>query len=211
MEIIQLKNIYKSYGFQNIINDLSLNVYSKELLAIIGDNGAGKSTLLNIISLILPPDSGKIIFYDKEINWKSDRERDQYRREKIGVITQDFALIYDKTVFDNIALSLHALKYPKNKIRSKVEAILDIMEIKHLSNKYPHELSGGESQKTAIARALVKEPEIILADEPTASLDSSSRKEILCLLKKLTHQGMAIVLVSHDKEAVQYADRVIKL
>lgn len=92
-----------------------------------------------------------------------------------------------------------------------LEAILDIMEIKHLSNKYPHELSGGESQKTAIARALVKEPEIILADEPTASLDSSSRKEILCLLKNLTHQGIAIVLVSHDKEAVQYADRVIKL
>lgn len=211
MEILRIENIEKSYGNRTILNKVTLCIHTNEVMIVSGENGAGKSTLLNIISMLMKPDNGMIYFKGKCLDWSKDKVRDTYRRDHIGIITQDFSLLYDKSVFDNIALSLHAQKYKEKIIKDSVQRVVTELGITHLADKFPDELSGGECQKVAIARALVKKPDIILADEPTASLDQQNRDGIMKIMRELAQQGIAVVMVTHDINISQYADKFYTL
>ena len=208
MEIIRIEGIRHAYEKKEILKGITLSIDNSDLIAITGENGSGKTTLLNIIALLIKPNSGQIYYGDKLLDLSKNKERDEYRRERIGIVSQDFSLIYDLNVFDNIALSLQAQRLSAKVIKQRVNQTITELGLENLSKKYPGALSGGECQKVAIARALVKGPELILADELTASLDTENKTEIIKLLLKLSKKDIAIVIVTHDKEVLSFMSKV---
>lgn len=211
MEIISLEHIEYAYGKNKILKDINLKINSGDYITITGKNGVGKSTLLNIIACMLKPSCGKIFYKNEPFDFNLLKNRENFRREKVGIISQDFSLLYDMNVEENISLSLKPLNIPQKIIRDEVKNIMQELNILHLSPKYPSNLSGGECQKVAIARALVKRPEIILADEPTASLDFDSEGEILEILQKLASKGIALVVVTHEEKIIKNSQKVYRM
>ncbi|MDQ0178065.1 ABC transporter ATP-binding protein [Bacillus chungangensis] len=202
--MIQLKGLCKSYldGKKKleVLKGIDLDVKKGDMIAIMGRSGSGKSTLLNILAGLEQIDSGEY-FYDQErINDKSLNELADFRRRKIGFILQNYPLIDSKNVFDNVALPLRYSKQSKKEIHEKVTNLLSSLHIEHLKDRWIDMLSGGEAQRVAIARALVQNPELILADEPTGSLDEKSEKEVLALCKTLNEQGKTLILVTHHPQ-----------
>lgn len=208
--MIELKNINMSYGMSNtkrsVLHDISLSFQSGQIAAIMGKSGCGKSTLLNIMAGLQVPDSGQYLIDNKVINFKSKKELTKLRREKISLIVQNFALIHNRTLLENIMLPVghkgkqEALKYGKSLGLSD-----DIL------SRYPNQLSGGEQQRGAIARALVKKSEIILADEPTGSLDTTNEKIVMNIMRRLSQQGITVVIVTHDTWVAKQCDRIIEI
>lgn len=213
MSFIELKNIKKVYGKDDstvvALRDLSLNINKGEMVAIIGKSGSGKSTLLNILGGLINFNDGEYIFNEKVININQKKELVKFRRENVSFIVQDFALINDMTVFNNIALPLEYQKISKKEIKKRVLEVLDKLEIKDKADKYPNEISGGQAQRVAIARALVKNPELILADEPTGALDQKTGDTVIEILKNLNNQGKTIVIVTHDLKVADNCKRII--
>lgn len=210
--ILKMNNISKKYDKDKIVlNNLSLEVFKGEMVGIVGKSGVGKTTLLNLAGLLEFPDSGNIIYNGQVINYKNEKLLAKYRRDKIGFIVQNYALINEKNVFYNISLPLLCKKEKKEIITKKCIDIAERLEIKEFLNKFPNVLSGGEAQRVAIARALIKEPEIILADEPTGALDDDTEQEILKIFTKLVEKDIAILLVTHNMELAKKCDRVFKL
>lgn len=212
--MIELKNITKCYMKDNkkvlVLNNVNYKFYSGKLYCIVGKSGAGKSTLIQMIGLLLNPTNGEII-YNKALisSMKNDRKSD-FRNNEIGFIFQSFYLNPLMNVYENILLPCfinkkHSIK--EYKIRSY--ELIDILELKGREKHYPNELSGGEQQRVAIARALINEPSIILADEPTGSLDPENEKKILNILKKLSKEGKCVIIVSHSENVKKYADKVL--
>lgn len=208
--ILKLNNISKKYD-KIVLNNLSLEVFRGEMVGIVGKSGAGKTTLLNLAGLLEKPDFGNIIYNGQVVDNKNEKLLAKYRRDKIGFIIQNYALINDKNVFYNISLPLLCKKEKKEIIAKKCINIAERLEIKELLNKFPNALSGGEAQRVAIARALVKEPEIILADEPTGALDDDTEQEIFQIFTKLVEEDVAILLVTHNMELAKKCDRVFEL
>lgn len=211
MYVIEAENLIKKYEKKLVINNISFNVSEGEFVCIHGKSGCGKSTLLNIIGLIENHDEGLIKLFGKEINRNSVMARQKIIRYKIGYLFQNYALIDNISVIDNLLIGM---KYVKASQKDKKRMIADVLSkvgLKGYENQMIYKLSGGEQQRVAIARLMLKPSELILADEPTGSLDSENRDIVMKLLKKMNYEGKTILMVSHDKIVVNSADRVIEL
>ena len=214
MKILKVENVSKIYGKGDAkviaLNDVSFEVEEGQFIAIIGPSGSGKSTLLHTIAGLEPPTKGNVYFYDKNLYKMNKKERTILRRQKIGIIYQFYNLIPTLNVEENILLPI---ELDKQKIdRQKLEDIITFLNLTDRKKHLPNELSGGQQQKVAIGRALMINPTIILADEPTGNLDTKSSDEIVQLLKKANKEyKQTIMLITHNMEIAKLADRVIKI
>lgn len=213
IETNDLKKVYGSKGVSFVALDgIDLRVQKGEFLGIMGPSGAGKTTLLNLISTIDRPSSGKIIFEGRDLGEINDRELSKLRRNSIGFIFQDFNLLDNMTVEDNIALPLALEKKNHRDILNKVEEISRFFGINKHLKKYPYQLSGGQKQRAAAARALITSPSVIFADEPTGALDSKSSSELLQSMLKMNEKyDTTVMLVTHDAFAASYCKRILFL
>jgi putative ABC transport system ATP-binding protein len=193
------------------LNEVSFEIHKGEFVAIMGPSGCGKSTLLNILGLLDNPSGGKYSFLDKEVGKSSERQRANLRKENIGFVFQNFNLIDELTVFENVELPLIYLGMPSKDRRKRVNEVLEQMQIAHRSKHFPLQLSGGQQQRVAVARAVVAKPALILADEPTGNLDSAHGEEVMNLLNDLNVNGTTIIMVTHSQRDATYAQRVIRL
>ena len=214
MEILKVEHIKKVYGKGEAevvaVNDVSFEVEEGEFIAIIGPSGSGKSTILHIVAGLEKPTSGKVYFYGKNMYEMNKKELTILRREKIGIIYQFYNLIPTLNVEENITLPIELDK--KKVDRKKLDEITKFLNINNRRKHLPNELSGGQQQKVAIARALMIEPSIILADEPTGNLDYNSSEEIIQLLKKANKEyKKTIIMITHNLQIANQADRIIEI
>ena len=207
-----LTRIFRTEEIETIaLNGVNINVEDGEFVAIMGPSGCGKSTLLNILGLLDTPTEGKYWLGDEEVGHLKERERTAYRKGLIGFVFQNFNLIDELTVEENIDLQLKYLGIGKAERKERVLDILRKVKLSHRAKHYPHQLSGGQQQRVAIARAVVGKPSIILADEPTGNLDSKNGVEVMQLLSELNDEGTTIVMVTHSQHDATYAHRIINL
>ena len=216
MALIKFVNVCKKYntGDKNTIicDNFDLSVDKGELVAIMGKSGCGKTTLLNMIAGIEAIDSGDYFFDGTKVNIKTASDGVKFRRNRIGIILQHFALINDYTVYENVELGLWESKLNKNEMRKRTIEMLDALGLCDLKKKYPVQLSGGEKQRVAIGRALICKPSLLLADEPTGALDAETEAEIVSLIKELNKEtGTTTLIVTHDKEVAESCMRTIML
>ena len=213
--MIKIEGLSKFFRTEEVetiaLNGVSMEVKDGEFVAIMGPSGCGKSTLLNILGLLDNPTSGDYYLADREVGHLKEKERTQVRKGNIGFVFQSFNLIDELTVQENIALPLLYMGVPKQERQRRVEEAMARMDIMHRSRHYPRQISGGQQQRTAIARAIVTRPKLILADEPTGNLDSKNGKEVMGLLGELHREGTTIVMVTHSQHDAGYADRIIHL
>jgi putative ABC transport system ATP-binding protein len=193
------------------LNKVNLNIENGEFVAIMGPSGCGKSTLLNILGLLDNPTSGELHFTDKEVSKYSERQRTNLRKANIGFVFQSFNLIDELTVYENVELPLLYLNMPSSERKKKVEEVLDRMKMSHRKKHFPQQLSGGQQQRVAISRAVVTNPKLILADEPTGNLDSANGEEVMNLLTQLNNEGTTIVMVTHSPSDAEKAHRIVQL
>lgn len=206
--IIQMFSVHKYYGSKKALVDINLNVSKNDFLFISGPSGAGKSTLLKLLYLGEPVSEGQVLVDGMNLS-RMSKKRIPLLRRKFGIIFQDYKLIPTKTVFENVALVLEASGEKRKFIGKKVKSVLRTVGIEQRINTLPASLSGGEQQRVAIARAIVGVPKIILADEPTGSLDSDSADIILKLLKGFHTHGGTVIIATHDKELIRKAGKRI--
>lgn len=212
--ILRIENIDKYYGNKSnltkALSHLSLNIDKGEFVAIMGASGSGKTTLLNCVSTIDRVTAGHIYVGKTDITKLKGNHLNRFRREELGFIFQDFNLLDTLTAYENIALALSIQKVSVKEIEKRVQAIAQALNITDVLDKYPYQMSGGQKQKVASARALITDPKLILADEPTGALDSHSSQMLLASLKKLNEQlQTTILMVTHDAFSASYASRVI--
>lgn len=211
MGIVKLERVSKSYGRNKVLENISLDIKKGEMVAIVGNSGKGKSTLLNIIGLIEDFDSG-LLTIDSEVSIRiNSLKATKLLREKISYLFQNFALIDNETVEDNLILALKYVKLSKGDKKDKIKEALKNVDLSGYEKRKIYELSGGEQQRVAIARIMLKPCEIILADEPTGSLDEENRNIIFKLLKKINDSGKTLIIVTHDKYIAKECDRIINL
>ncbi|MDY6821916.1 MAG: ABC transporter ATP-binding protein [Deferribacterota bacterium] len=207
--MLSAKNIHKYYGGQHVLKGIDLYIKKGEFLCIMGRSGSGKTTLLNILAGMDSPDVGSITIENKKLNFANDLEMTKYRRKKLGFIFQFFNLLDNLSLFENVRIPL---LLNKNYNKNYVFEVLERVGLKGLENKLPAQLSGGEKQRAAIARAIIHKPHIIFADEPTGSLDSETSNQILSLLKGLHSESkVTIILVTHDDEVASWSKRILYL
>lgn len=206
--MIEIQNLNKTFdtpsGKYEVLKGINLKIAKGDIFGIIGFSGAGKSTMIRCLNFLEKPDSGKIIIGDKEIT-SLDKKGLREARRKIGMIFQQFNLFDSKTVFQNIAFPLQVAKYPKNKIKDRVEEILELVELTDKRDSYPAQLSGGQKQRVGIARALANNPDVLLSDEATSALDPQTTFSILELLKNINKKlNITVVLITHELDVVRY-------
>jgi len=216
MALIETKELSKIYisgeTKTEALKDVNLAIEKGEFASITGPSGSGKTTLFNLIGAIDTPSSGEIYFKDENLTDKSQKELTFFRRQNIGFVFQTFNLIPVLTAFENVAFPLYLLKEEKDKLRDKVYSLLATVGLEGMESRRPAALSGGQQQRVAIARALIKNPQLVLADEPTANLDSKTGGEIMELMKKLNNeQSITFMFATHDPMVMDYAERRIKL
>jgi putative ABC transport system ATP-binding protein len=213
--MIEIKNLHKSYPIGkdklHVLKGLNLHIKEGEFVSIMGSSGSGKSTLLNIVGLLDIHDEGEF-YLNKQLIEKLDEKKAAILRNKfLGFIFQSFNLITYKTALENVALPLY-YKGIGRKERQKIALeYLDKVGLKDRANHIPSELSGGEKQRVAVARALVTEPKVILADEPTGALDSVTSKSVMDLLKKINREGMTVFVITHEEDIAAETDRIVRL
>ena len=216
MPLVEFRKICKSFKTGDketvICDDFDLSVDNGELVAIMGKSGCGKTTILNMIAGIEPIDSGEYNFDGVPVKIRTASDGVKFRRNKIGIILQHFALINDYNVYENVELGLWESGLGEKEIRHRTHEMLESLGIADLRDKYPDKLSGGEKQRVAIGRALVCKPVLLLADEPTGALDAETESEIVELIKKLNKEtNTTMVIVTHDKEVADNCNRIITL
>jgi len=216
MPLVEFKKICKSFKTGDketvICDNFDLAVEKGELVAIMGKSGCGKTTILNMIAGIEPIDGGEYIFDGVPVKIKTASDGVKFRRNKIGIILQHFALINDYNVYENVELGLWESGLGEKEIRHRTHEMLESLGIADLRDKYPNKLSGGEKQRVAIGRALVCRPALLLADEPTGALDAETEAEIVALIKKLNKEtNTTMIIVTHDKEVADNCSRIITL
>jgi putative ABC transport system ATP-binding protein len=213
--MIRTVNLTKVFRTDEIettaLNSVSFEVKQGEFVAIMGPSGCGKSTLLNLLGLLDNPSSGKYFFLDKEVSGFSEKQRANLRKQNIGFVFQNFNLIDELNVFENIELPLIYLGYNGAERRKRVEEVLDQMQITHRKKHFPLQLSGGQQQRVAVCRAVIAQPHLILADEPTGNLDSAHGEEVMNLLSDLNQKGTTIIMVTHSQRDAGYSNRIIRL
>ena len=209
--MVEFKNISFSYSKDSGVYDIDLKVDDSEFCFLVGPTGSGKSSLLKMIYFDILPSEGEIDVLG--YNSKKTRKNNIHKlRKKIGVIFQDYKLLKQRTVYENIALPLHINGVGRKKIKDNVEEALELTDLIDYQNKYPDQLSGGEQQRVCIARAIVKNPELILADEPTGNLDPAAAHKILKILEQINKEGTTIIMATHNYKLISDRDyRIIEL
>lgn len=213
--MIRTVNLNKVFRTEEIetsaLNNVTLHIQKGEFVAVMGPSGCGKSTLLNIIGLLDNPTSGEYYFDGQEVGSFRERNRTLLRKGNIGFVFQSFNLIDELNVYENVELPLIYLKMSARERRDMVEKVLERMKISHRKKHFPQQLSGGQQQRVAIGRAVVANPKLILADEPTGNLDSKNGLEVMNLLTELNREGTTIVMVTHSMHDSGFAHRVVNL
>ncbi len=204
---IKVKDLCKSFGNLTLFDHLTLEIPEKEITCIYGTSGCGKTTLLDIIGFIETYQSGKIFYDGKQVKNKASQRK--MLRDNIGFIFQDFGLIENETIINNLKIVKKIKKMPHKEER--IKEVLNSLQLDMDLNRKVYELSGGEQQRLAIAKIILKDPDLILADEPTASLDVGNKEIILNLLKSFAANGKTVIIVTHDKETIEIADNKIDL
>ena len=211
--MIELKNIEKTYrrGVEDVraLRGVDLTIDAGEMIAIVGPSGAGKTTLLHILGCLDQPTKGAVLFDGVNTVGMPESQLVKIRREKIGFVFQQFYLIPGLSVFDNIALPLLFSKKPAD--RQKIEKLAEMVGLEHRLNHAPAQLSGGEMQRTAIARGLVNDPAVLLADEPTGNLDTENSEKIYAILRRLSDEGLTTIMITHNPELAARAERTVKI
>ena len=210
--MITLENVSKSYAKgQPALNDVSLHIDKGEFVFIVGNSGSGKSTLIKLLLKELEPTSGTIIVNDQNLGKMKRRKVPKYRRG-VGVVFQDFRLLKDRNVYENVAFAQRVIERPNRVIKKRVPEILTLVGLAEKYKSFPRELSSGEQQRVALARALVNRPNILLADEPTGNLDPKNSLEIMKLLEEINERGTTVLVVTHNREIVNsFRKRVITM
>lgn len=214
--VLTVNNLNKSYIKGNnkieVLKNLSCDFSTGNLYAITGKSGAGKSTLLKCLAALTKVDSGEIKYYSNNITRYNDEEISKFRNEKLGIVFQDYNLIEFLNVYDNILLPtvISGATTFNDRNNARVNELIEFVDLIERKEHLPNELSGGEKQRVAIARALINDPDIILADEPTGSVDNENKKNVLELLKKISKEK-CVILVTHDDNTLKYADVIFKL
>ncbi len=210
--MIEIRNVTKSYGPLTVLHDVSLTIPEGEIMAIVGPSGAGKTTLLQIAGSLDRPDSGSVIFDGTDIFTLKDRQLSEFRNRNIGFVFQFHQLLPEFSALENVALPALIAGRSRKEAESDARKLLEDLGMGHRLSHKPAELSGGEKQRTAIARALINNPEIVFADEPTGSLDSRNREEIQEILLRLRRErGQTFVVVTHDRHMASIADKVVEM
>ncbi|MBR4263429.1 MAG: ABC transporter ATP-binding protein [Paludibacteraceae bacterium] len=210
--MIQVENIYKSFGDLQVLKGVHLSVKKGEIVAIVGKSGAGKTTLLQIIGTLDRPAKGKVLIDGKDVFALNDKQLAAFRNRHIGFIFQFHQLLPEFTALENVCIPAMIAREKESSYKPRAEKLLSDLGLSDRMNHKPNQLSGGEKQRVAAARALMMSPDIILADEPTGSLDEKNKKELADLLLQLRKEyGQTILLVTHDKELAAIADRIIEI
>ena len=210
--MIEVKNIWKTFGTLEVLKGVNLKVEKGEIVAIIGKSGAGKTTLLQIIGTLDRPTSGQVLIEGEDVFALNDAKLAAFRNKHIGFIFQFHQLLPEFTALENVCIPAMIAREKETEYKARAEKLLSDLGLRDRMNHKPNELSGGEKQRVAAARALMMSPDIILADEPTGSLDEKNKKELSDLLLQLRKEyGQTILLVTHDKELAAIADRVIEI
>lgn len=212
LEVQCLKKIYTTrFGGNNVqaLSNVSFSVEQGEYVAIMGESGSGKTTLLNILAALDKPTSGKVLLNDIDLSQIKEKEIASFRRDNLGFVFQDFNLLDTFSIKDNILLPLVLAKKSVNEMEQKLNPIARRLGISDLLEKYPYEVSGGQKQRAAVARALITQPQIILADEPTGALDSKSTDSLLDVFSGINKDGQTILMVTHSTKAASHAGRVL--
>ncbi len=212
--MIEFRSVYKTYGAGSAnpaLSDINLHIDDGEFAFIVGASGAGKSTFLKLIMREELPTSGEVIVNNYRLS-RLRRRQVPYFRRTMGIVFQDFRLISTMTVYDNVAFSMRVIGKTRREIRRRVPYVLQLLDLQNKSNRYPPELSGGEQQRVGLARALVNNPALIIADEPTGNVDPQMSHDIVELLSQINEKGTTVLMVTHEHELVQQFDhRVITL
>ncbi len=213
--MIAVENLTKIFCTDEIetyaLNKVSFKINNGEFVAIMGPSGCGKSTLLNILGLLDDASGGKYYFWKNDTFNFSEMQRAKLRKNNIGFVFQNFNLIEELNIYENVELPLIYLGYPSSKRKDRINEVLEQMQITHRKKHFPVQLSGGQQQRVAVARAIVTNPNLILADEPTGNLDSVHGEEIMNLLENLNQNGTTIVMVTHSLRDAEYSQRIIRL
>ncbi len=212
IKIEKLSKVFRTDEVETTaLNEVSFEIKKGEFVAIMGPSGCGKSTLLNILGLLDNPTSGDYHFLENEVSKHSEKQRANLRKNNIGFVFQNFNLIDELNVFENVELPLIYLGYSSSERKKRVDEVLEQMNIIHRKKHFPLQLSGGQQQRVAVARAVVANPSLILADEPTGNLDSAHGEEVMNLLESLNQKGTTIIMVTHSQRDSEYSQRVIRL
>ena len=213
--MIKLNKLSKVYRTDEIestaLNEVSFEISQGEFVSVMGPSGCGKSTLLNILGMLDKPESGSYEFLGNEVANLNEKGRSEVRKKNIGFIFQNFNLIDELTVFENIELPLLYNKVSSSERKKRVNELIEKIGISHRASHYPQQLSGGQQQRVAVARALITKPPLILADEPTGNLDSSHGNEVMELMCELNEAGTTIIMVTHSAHDASYSNRMINL
>ncbi|MBK8805402.1 MAG: ABC transporter ATP-binding protein [Bacteroidales bacterium] len=210
--MISVSNLYKSYGEVSVLNGVDLKINTNEIVSIVGKSGAGKTTLLQILGTLLKPDSGEIVFDNQDISKLSSNELAQFRNKKIGFIFQFYQLLPEFTALENVCIPALIGKTEKSKAEKRAKELLDFLNLGHRIGHKPNQLSGGEQQRVAVARALINSPSVIFADEPSGNLDTKNKKELHELFFKLRDTfNQTFIIVTHDMNLAETADKMITM
>ncbi|MGH1433312.1 MAG: ABC transporter ATP-binding protein [Lewinella sp.] len=213
--MIKTENLTKVYRTDEVettaLNEVSIEIKAGEFVSIMGPSGCGKSTLMNILGMIDNPSGGKYNFLEHEVSNYSERQRSDLRKNNIGFIFQSFNLIDELTVFENVELPLIYTKVGSAERKERVEEVLEKMNMMHRRNHFPQQLSGGQQQRVAVGRAIINNPKLILADEPTGNLDSNNGDDVMKTLVKLNQEGATIIMVTHSQYCAEFGNRIIRM
>lgn len=209
--MIYFNNVTKKYRGSVSLEDINITITQGEFVAIVGHSGAGKTTLTKLILAEESPTDGTVFFESTDIHKLSSKDLTKFRR-KVGIVFQDFRLLPNKTAYENIAFAMEAIGKGDHEIEADVPHVLELVDLTSKASRFPHQLSGGEKQRLAIARAIITQPDIIIADEPTGNLDPINTNEVVNLLKKINDLGTTVILTTHNRSVVdQVKKRVITL
>lgn len=212
LQLINVEKTYSNFGIDTVaLNDINLNINQGDFVSIMGPSGCGKSSLLNIMGLLDKPTKGDVLFLGEMASQANSSRRAFLRRNHIGFVFQSFNLIEELTIYENIELPLMYLKVGATERKKRVGELMERLHIAHKSNYFPQQISGGQQQRAAVARALITKPNLILADEPTGNLDSARGQEVMEMLVELNEEGTSVVMVTHSSTAAEYSQRIIHL
>ncbi|KAA0546297.1 ABC transporter ATP-binding protein [Bacillus sp. BGMRC 2118] len=215
MALLEVKNLKKVYttrfGGNHVqaLTDVSFSLEDGEYVAIMGESGSGKTTLLNILAALDKPTSGKVLLNDKDIVSISEKDISAFRRKNLGFVFQDFNLLDTFSLQDNIFLPLVLSGTPYNEMTNRLKPLAEKLRIQDILSKFPYEVSGGQKQRAAVARALITNPQLVLADEPTGALDSHSSDDLLQIFSRINQEGQTVLMVTHSTKAASHANRVL--
>lgn len=209
--LIRLNGIKKTVGSEQILKGIDLEIYEGEFISIIGASGSGKSSLLYILGLLDKPTEGEVFFEDEKIDYSNDKRLSYLRNSKIGFVFQFHYLVQELSLLDNVILPAIKKGVPVKEARERAMVLLERLGLKGKENRKPYEISGGEMQRTAIARALINQPKVLLADEPTGNLDSTNTQKVMDIFKEINKSQTTIVMVTHEIDLARQTKRIVEL